>query len=170
MESQQMRYAGLIFALASGAFCVVGSAASAQGVVTTKQMSAEVANGLVMAAVEQCRKDGFRVAAVVVDRAGTVQAQLRDNGAGPHTPNTARRKAYTSASFGITSGEFATRVANPAAAGVKEISGTIPLAGAIPIKAGNDLLGGLGVGGAPSGDKDEACAKAALDKFSAQLK
>ena len=69
-----MRYAGLIFALASGAFCVVGSAASAQGVVTTKQMSAEVANGLVMAAVEQCRKDGFRVAAVVVDRAGTVQA------------------------------------------------------------------------------------------------
>ena len=164
-----MHHVRLIFALAAGAFCFVG-AASAQGVVTNKQVSAGVANGLVMAAVEQCRKDGFKVAAVVVDREGRVQALLQDNGAGPHTSNTARRKAYTSASFGITSAEFATRVSNPAAAGVKDITGMIALAGAIPLKAGNDLLGGLGVGGAPSGDKDEACAKAALDKFAAQLK
>jgi uncharacterized protein GlcG (DUF336 family) len=174
MESEKMRYAGLILALASGAFCVIGQAsaqqASAQGVVTAKQLSADVANGLVMAAVEQCRKDGYRVTAVVIDRAGTVQALLRDNGAGPQTPGAARRKAFTSAGFGITSAEFASRVANPAAAGLKDIPGTIPLAGGIPVKAGNDLLAGLGVGGAPGGDKDEACAKAALDKFAAQLK
>ncbi len=156
-------------ALVSSVFGIVSSA-SAQGVVTSKQLTAEVANGLVMAAIEQCRKDGFRVSAAVVDRAGEVQALLRDNGAGPHTPDTARRKAYTSASFGITTAEFAARVANPGAAALKDITGMIALAGAVPIRAGNDLLGGLGVGGAPSGDKDEACAKAALDKFAAQLK
>ena len=141
-----MHYLRLAVAFVCAA--IVGPAA-AQGVVATKQLSAEVANGLVMAAVEQCRKDGFRVSAVIVDRAGEVQALLRDNGTGPHTPDTARRKAYTSASFGITTAEFATRVANPAAAGLKDITGMIALAGAVPIRAGNDLLGGLGVGGAP---------------------
>jgi len=148
----------------------VSAPARSQGVVSVKQMAAEVANGIAMAALEQCRKDGFRVSVAIVDRAGNLQVLIRDNGAGPHTADTARRKAYTSASLGISTAEFATRVANPGAAGLKEISEVIPLAGALPIRAGSDLLGGIGVGGAPGGDKDEACAKAGIDKYAAQLK
>lgn len=158
-----------ILGLAAMGIVTAGSAWS-QGVVSVKQMSAEVANGVAMAAVEQCRKDGFRVSVAIVDRAGNLQVLIRDNGAGPHTADTARRKAFTSASMGISTAEFATRVANPAAAGLKEISDVIPLAGALPIRAGSDLLGGIGVGGAPGGDKDEACAKAGIEKYASQLK
>lgn len=149
---------------------VLAGAAAAQSVVTAKQLSVGVANGIAMAALEQCRNDGFHVSVAVVDRAGNTQVLLKDNGAGPHTPDTARRKAYTSASFGITSAEFAKRVANPGAATLKDISGVIALAGAVPIRIGKDLVGGIGIGGAPGGDKDEACANAALEKFASHLK
>lgn len=163
-------YRSGLSAAVAGAALMVANAAAAQGVVTAKQLNADVANGIAMATLEQCRKDGFRVSVAIVDRAGNVQVLIRDNGAGPHTADTARRKAYTSASFGITTAEFATRTANPGAAALKDITDVIPLAGAVPIKAGNDLLGGIGVGGAPGGDKDEACAKAGLAKFESQLK
>ena len=42
--------------------------------------------------------------------------------------------------------------------------------GALPIKLGNDIIGAVGVSGAPGGDKDEACAKAGLDKVASDLK
>ena len=154
--------AGLILAFASPA--------PAQGVVTSKQLSADVANGIAMAAIEQCRKDGFRVTVAIVDRAGNLQLLVRDAGSGPHTIDTARRKAFTSATFGITTAEFANFIANPAAAGLKEITGVIPLAGGVPIRAGNDLLAGIGIGGSPGGDKDEACANAGVAKYADQLK
>lgn len=148
----------------------ISTAATAQGVVATKQLSAEVANGIAMAAIEQCRKDGFRVSVAIVDRAGNMQALLRDEGAGPHTPDTARRKAFTSATFGIPTAEFATRVAQPGNGALNDITGVIALAGGIPVRAGSDLIGGIGVGGAPSGASDESCASAALAKFAAQIK
>jgi uncharacterized protein GlcG (DUF336 family) len=154
----------------TGAALTAATAASAQSVVTTKQLSVDVADGIAMAALDQCRKDGFRVSVAIVDRSGNVQVLLKDNGAGPHTADTARRKAYTSASFGIPSAEFAKRVSSPGAATLKDISEVIALAGALPIRAGNDLLGGIGVGGAPAGEKDEACANAALQKFVDKLK
>ena len=161
---------GLKLALASTALTIFATAASAQAVMTTRQLSVDVANGIAMATLEQCRKDGFHVSVAIVDRAGNVQVLLKDNGAGPHTPDTARRKAYTSASFGISSAEFAKRVSNPPAATLKDITEVIALAGALPIRAGKDLLGGIGVGGAPAGEKDEACANAGLQKFAAELK
>jgi uncharacterized protein GlcG (DUF336 family) len=161
---------GLRLALASAALTIFTNAASAQAVMTTRQLSVDVANGIAMATLEQCRKDGFHVSVAIVDRAGNVQVLLKDNGAGPHTPDTARRKAYTSASFGISSADFAKRVSNPPAATLKDITEVIALAGALPIRAGNDLLGGIGVGGAPAGEKDESCANAGLQKFAAELK
>ncbi len=155
----------------AAATVVSASLALAQGVVTTKQLGADTANGIAMAAVAQCRKDGFRVSVAIVDRGGNLQALVRDDGAGPHTADTARRKAFTSATFGISSAEFSQRVAsNPGAANLKEITGVIALGGALPIRAGKDLVGGIGVGGAPGGDKDEACAKAGIEKYAAQLK
>lgn len=164
MNSTYLRTAIVFAAL------TVSGTASAQGVVTTKQISAEVANGIAMATIEQCRKDGFRVSVAIVDRAGNIQALLRDEGVGPHTPDTARRKAFTSASFGITTADFAARVAQPGNAALNDIAGVITLAGGIPVRAGSDLIGGIGVGGAPSGASDETCAKAGLEKFAGQLK
>jgi len=164
-------YSTGLTAILAGAALTFASAASAQAVVTNKQLSADVANGIAMAALEQCRKDSSRVSVAIVDRAGNMQVLIRDNGAAPHTADTARRKASTSASFGMTSAAFATLVSsNPGAAGLKDITGMIALAGGAPIRAGNDLIGGIGVGGSPSGEKDEACANAGIEKFAAQLK
>ncbi len=160
----------LVFVTAVVVGIATAGPASAQALVPSRQLGADVANGIAMATIEQCRKDGFRVSVAIVDRAGNLQVLVRDAGSGPHTVSTAQRKAFTSATFGISSAEFANRTANPAAAGLKEITGVIALGGALPIRAGNELIGGIGVGGAPGGDKDEACAAAGINKFADQLK
>jgi uncharacterized protein GlcG (DUF336 family) len=157
-----------IMAVAAGV--AISAPAFAQGVMTAKQLTAEAANTMVMAALEQCQKDGYKVSAAVVDRGGNLLAFIRDPTAGPHTAESSRRKAFTSATFGMTSAAFATLTANPGAAGLRELTGVFALAGGVPIKVGNDVLGGVGVGGAPGGEKDEACATAGLQKVADQLK
>jgi uncharacterized protein GlcG (DUF336 family) len=143
---------------------------TAQGVMPNKLLSAEAANAMVMGALAQCQKDGYKVSAAVVDRGGNLLAFVRDPTAGPHTAESSRRKAFTAATFGITSAAFATLTSNPGAAGLKDLTGVFALAGGVPIKIGNDVLGGVGVGGAPGGEKDEACASAGLAKVADQLK
>jgi len=140
------------------------------GVIAGKLLTAAAANAMVMGALEQCQKDGYKVSAAVVDRGGNLLAFIRDPTAGPHTAESSRRKAFTSATFGMTSAAFATLTANPGAAGLKDLTGVFALAGGVPIKIGTDVLGGIGVGGAPGGDKDEACASAGLAKVADQLK
>lgn len=158
---------GIVAALASLGFA---SGASAQGVMPSRLLTADAANAMVMGALAQCQKDGYKVSAAVVDRGGNLLAFVRDPTAGPHTAESSRRKAFTSATFGMTSAAFATLTANPGAAGLKDLTGVFALAGGVPIKIGNDVLGGVGVGGAPGGDKDEACASAGLAKVADQLK
>jgi uncharacterized protein GlcG (DUF336 family) len=144
--------------------------ASAQGVLPGHLLSAEAANAMVMAALAECQKNSYRVSAAVVDRSGNLLAFIHDPIAGPHTADSSRRKAFTAATFGMTSAAFATLTANPAAAGLKDLTGVFALAGGVPIKLGNEVLGGIGVGGAPGGEKDEACASAGLAKVADQLK
>jgi uncharacterized protein GlcG (DUF336 family) len=103
-----------------------------------------------------------------VDRGGNLLAFARDPTAGPHTAESSRRKAFTAATFGMTSAAFAALTTNPSAAGLKDLTGVFALAGGVPINLGNDVLGG--VGGAPGGEKDEACASAGLAKVADQLK
>jgi uncharacterized protein GlcG (DUF336 family) len=143
---------------------------SAQAVMQSRLLTAEAANAMVMAALAECQKNGYKVSAAVVDRGGNLLAFVRDPTAGPHTAESSRRKAFTAATFGMTSAAFATLTANPAAAGLKDLTGVFALAGGVPIKIGNDVLGGIGVGGAPGGDKDEACASIGLAKVADQLK
>ncbi len=141
-----------------------------QTVLPSRMLSAEAANTMVMGALAECQKNGYRVSAAVVDRGGNLLAFVRDPIAGPHTAESSRRKAFTAMTFGMTSAAFATLTANPAAAGLKDLTGVFTLAGGVPIKIGNEVLGGIGVGGAPGGDKDEACATAGLQKIADQLK
>lgn len=124
------------------------------------------------AAVEQCTKDGYRVSAAVVDRAGVVRALLREDGAGPHTVDSSRKKAYTSASMGRPTAELGELIAKmPAVQALRDMNENIlVLGGGLPIMMGGERVGGIGVGGAPGGHLDAACAQAGLDSIGADPK
>lgn len=148
----------------------LGSAASAQAL-QEKNMPMNIALELAQGAVQACAKDNYNVAAAVVDRAGVLRALLRADNAGVHTPEAARRKAYTSASSRTPTGAMAKNVQdNPAAAQLVAIDGFLVLAGGVPVKIGNDTIGAIGVGGAPGGHLDEACAMAAIKQVESKLK
>jgi uncharacterized protein GlcG (DUF336 family) len=121
-----------------------------------------------MQSIEACRKDGYNVAAVVLDRAGRVQVALRDTLASPYTLEIAERKAGTA----ILSGA-ATVVFREARSDIRpelnHIQGLIVMGGGLPIRAGGSLIGAVGVSGAPGGEKDETCAQKALDALSERL-
>ena len=95
---------------------------------------------------------------------------VRGDGAPPHTMENSQRKAYTSRTFRIPSGEFVQRVKDNPTTGAVHLTGIIAAQGALPIKAGDDVIGAVGVSGAPGGEKDEACSKAGIDKVADQLK
>src|SRR5947209_1335519 len=145
--------------------------AVAQEVITEKALSLDLAHAIAQGALEKCRADGYHVSVAVVDRDGLLNAALRDDGSGPHTIVTSRRKAFTSVTFRQPSADWAKRVlTDPAVAGLKDTEGTIALGGGVPIKAGNEVIGAIGVSGAPGGEKDEACANAGIQKVGDKLK
>ncbi len=82
-----------ILALTTPAF------AADDATVTYKSLSPEVALEAAQATMKKCRDSGYQIAVAVVDRFGQTQVMLRDRFAGPHTSDTAIRKAYTSVSF-----------------------------------------------------------------------
>ena len=145
--------------------------ANAQPVRTEKNMSLELANQLASATVAACAANGYAVAATVVDRAGTVRAVQRADNAGPHTLASSLQKAFTSASAKNTTLAMQEgSQKNPAAANLVYIPGYLLLGGGVPVKVGNEVIGAVGVGGAPGGNLDEQCALAAIDKVKDQLK
>jgi uncharacterized protein GlcG (DUF336 family) len=117
-----------------------------------------------------CAQQGFRVAVAVVDRAGRLTVQLKGDGAGPHTLDSSRRKAYTAASLGASTAELDATSRLPGAQGLREIGEFLLLGGGLPVAAGEAVVGGIGVGGAPGGPLDEACARAGLDRIAARLR
>ncbi|MDH5553083.1 MAG: heme-binding protein [Nitrosomonas sp.] len=116
------------------------------------------------AALAQCQKDGYNVAVAVVDRAGVVLAQLRDYRAGAHTIDSSRSKAYTSASLRESTQKLAVLVSgNSTIHALGQMNDSILLlGGGFPIKLHGDVVGGIGVGGAPGTSLDEKCARAGL--------
>jgi uncharacterized protein GlcG (DUF336 family) len=123
-------------------------------------------------AVEKCTKDGYKVTAAVVDKAGVLRAQLRADGAGPHTIDSSRRKAYTAGSTGRATSELAELVVKaPHLHSLGKMNESILiLGGGLPIQFGNEVVGGIGVGGAPGTHLDDACAQAGLDAIGATKK
>jgi uncharacterized protein GlcG (DUF336 family) len=153
------------------ALSLVAAAAGAQGVRTEKNISLDLANQIASATLAACATNGHAVAATVVDRAGTVRAVQRADNAGPHTLASSLQKAFTSASAkNTTLVMMEGPQKNPGAANLTDIPGFLLLGGGVPIKVGNETIGAVGVGGAPGGQLDEACAVAALDKVKDQLK
>ncbi len=150
---------------------IAAAGANAQAVRIEKNMSLELANQLAAASVAACAANGYAVAATVVDRAGTVRAVQRADNAGPHTLAASKQKAFTSASAKNTTLAMQEgSQKNPAAANLVYIPGYLLLGGGVPVKVGNEVIGAVGVGGAPGGNLDEQCAMAAIDKIKDQLK
>jgi uncharacterized protein GlcG (DUF336 family) len=150
---------------------VAAGAAQAQAVHSERNMSLELANQIAGATVAACLAGGYNVTAAVVDRAGRLRALQRADNAGPHTIEAAQAKAYTSASAkNNTLAMMEAAQKNPAAANLVHIPGFLLLGGGVPVKVGNDVIGAVGVGGAPGGHLDEQCAAAALDKVKDLLK
>ncbi len=153
------------------ALTLIAAVANAQSVRTEKNMSLELANQIAAASVAACAANGYAVAATVVDRAGTVRAVQRADNAGPHTLGASQQKAFTSASAkNTTQAIMEGAQKNPAAANLVNIPGYLLLGGGVPVKVGNEVIGAVGIGGAPGGHLDEQCAMVALDKVKDQLK
>jgi uncharacterized protein GlcG (DUF336 family) len=125
----------------------------------------DVAQKMANGAMKKCREDGYQVSVVVVDRAGVILVEIRNDQAGPHTLNSSFKKAFTSASLGRSTQDLTNMMKDkPELAGLRNMDDRILiLPGGLPIKIENDLVGGIGVGGAPGGNLDETCAKAGLD-------
>ena len=162
-----------LLAFTAVAAVVASSSAAAQTAAprSERDMSLALANEIAAASVAACQANGHAVAATVVDRAGGVRAVQRADNAGPHTLQASQDKAYTAASAkNTTLAMMENAQKNPGAANLVHIPGFLLLGGGVPVRVGNEVIGAVGVGGAPGGNLDEQCALAALDKVKEQLK
>ena len=156
-------FAGLAIATA------LSSTAFAQGLVTQKNVSLAMAQTIAQAALTQCESMGFKVSVAVVDRGGLMIVMLRGDGAGLHTPEGAERKAYTARTFSQPSADFVKRLSDrPETIGSLQYTRVLALGGGLPIKAGNEVVGAVGVSGSPG--KDDVCSQAGIDKVADQLR
>ena len=138
--------------------------------ITHRDLSYAIAKTIAETAIESCKASGYSVSAVVVDRAGEVIVALRGDNASPHTMENARRKAYTARSFRTSTAAYAKRFADndPVVRQQVTLPNVIAIPGGLPIKVGDDVVGGAGVSGSPG--VDEPCVQAGLDKVADQLK
>jgi uncharacterized protein GlcG (DUF336 family) len=149
---------------------LVAAPALAQAPQVEKNISMAMAIAIIQGTLEQCTKDGFKVSVVIVDKGGNVAASIKGDGTNPHTMEFARLKAYTARTRGQTSLATQKQMEDPAFSFLRQIPQIVGVGGGVPIKAGNELIGGVGVSGAPGGDKDEVCANAGIAKVADALK
>jgi uncharacterized protein GlcG (DUF336 family) len=148
------------------------------GVRTEKNISFGMAREIADAALAACQKDGAHTTITVLDRNGAIIVSYRDDGAAPHTTENSMRKAYSALTFEAPSANFARRLEEaPGKVAQVNLSGVIALAGGLPIQAGREIIGAIGISGSkpgpdrqPGGTRDEACAKAGIDKVADRLK
>lgn len=136
-------------------------------VLMEKDVSLRMALTIAETAIDEC---GVNASVAVVDRAGRLRVFLQGDNANPHNIELARRKAYTARTFRRTSAEWAKRT-ETINQGQRMLTDVIPLGGGVPIKVGEETIGGVGLSGAPMGEQqEEACAMAGLAKVADQLR
>jgi uncharacterized protein GlcG (DUF336 family) len=163
------RTSHLVTAIALASACGLAPAANAQ-LAAHKDLTLPIAVAMAQTAVQTCTAQGYKVSAHVLGRNAEVLVAMRGDGTGPHTMENSMRKAYTARMQRRPSGEFAQAAKDNPTIGALHLANMIPAQGALPIKVGDDVIGAIGVSGAPGGEKDEACAKAGIDKVADQLK
>lgn len=161
-----MRASSIAVAVMS-AWAVMGSAAAADNAaqkqpltVNIKRLSLDTALRIGKAAIDQCRKEGVQVTVTVIDRGGHEQVVLRDVLAMDISIPISKKKAHTAMSFNAPTSQLTDRFSG--AYGVPKLDQLVISPGGIPINVGGNIMGGIGVSGAPSGEIDERCAKAGL--------
>jgi uncharacterized protein GlcG (DUF336 family) len=147
----------------------VAGSADAQ-LIPAKDLSVDMAVTIAQTAVQTCKAQGYSVSAHVLGRAGEVLVAMRGDDTGPHTLENSMKKAWTARAQRAPSVNFANAVKQNPTAGAIHLTNMVPAQGGLPIMVGMDIVGAVGVSGAPGGDKDEACAKAGIDKVAAMLK
>ena len=152
-----------------GLILLLPGRASAQGVVTERNLSLALARSIAEATIAECKSKGFNTAAAVVDRAGQVLVLLRDEKATAQTLEMARRKAYTARMFRVSTLEFQKRTADPTLSAQRDVSEILALGGGVPIQVGTETIGGVGSSGS-SQETDDACARAGIAKVAELLK
>jgi uncharacterized protein GlcG (DUF336 family) len=123
-------------------------------------------------AIATCQRNGYNVAVTVVDSAGEVRLLLTSDAAPQRAVDSSTGKALTVIAFKVPSATVAQQAASDPALAAR-IAADPKLrarAGALPLTVGSDLIGAIGVGGAPGGEKDEACAAAGIEKIKSRLK
>jgi uncharacterized protein GlcG (DUF336 family) len=150
--------------------------AGAQTLVTERTISIEAAQDAARVALEQCRKEGHRVTVTVLDHAARTKVILRDDGAGPHSVQHSMNKAYTALTYREPSDHAGKRMTgNPNGAGALHLDKMATAAGGVPIRAGNEVVGAIGVSGsrgtaaAAGGATDTKCAQAGIDQIAKGL-
>ena len=137
--------------------------------ITHRDLSYPMALGMASGALDACKARGYAVSVVVVDRGGDTMVALKGDGAGPHTMENARRKAYTARTFRMTTQQFIEDMkTRPVRREQTTLPGVIAINGGVPIKVGDDTIGGIGLSGSPG--VDEECVNAGIEKVKQYLK
>ena len=149
--------------------CALAAPASAQ-LLSHKDLTSSIAITIAQTAIETCKANGYAVSVTVVGCNGEIIVQVRGDNTGPHTIENSFRKAYTARTFRSPSGALVERLKAEPTLGLIHLTNVIANQGALPIKLGDEVIGAVGASGAPGGEKDEACVKAAIDKVADELK
>lgn len=156
------------FALSAGS-ALAQAPATGAGLVSERSISLATAMELATASLERCRADGYKVTITVLNRHARTAVVLSDDGVNPHTIENSMRKAYTAFTTKNSTAEMAKR-AQPNLAGFMLLDRITPIEGGLPIFAANkELVGAIGISGAPGGEKDAACAQVGIDKVASKL-
>lgn len=147
---------------------LLSTSSFAADVVNEKSIGMELARDIASATIEACRKQGYHVSAVVVDRHGLVRAALRDDLASRFTLEIAERKANMTVMAWSDSGQFR-KSREDIRQELNHIDGLIVMEGGVRIVSGGFNLGAVGVSGAPGGDKDAVCANKALQSLDERI-
>ena len=147
---------------------LTGSPAYSEDVVPARLMGLDLARDIAQGAIDACRKEGYQVSVVVVDRSGRVQVLMRDVFSNEQFTSLAQGKAQAV----IMSGGSSAALRENRPDMVNELNllpGVFVLRGGLPIQVAGSTIGAVGVSGAPGGDKDEACAQRGIDGVQERL-
>ncbi len=161
-----VRYCGVATA---AAFACAFTAPADAALITHKYLSLDIAKTIAEGSIAACAAKGYATSAVVVDADGETLVAMHGDGASVHTMENARRKAYTAMTFKQTTAEYAKKLSDPNSVAHQQVTlpNVIAIPGGVPIKAGNDVIGGIGVSGSPGVDED--CVNGGLEKVKDQL-
>src|SRR5260221_3983977 len=148
----------------SASLALASGLAGAQATFTERNITLNAAIEMATASLEDCRAKGYKVTVTVLNRHARTAVVISDDGVNPHTIENSMRKAYTAFTTKAPSVEVGKR-AQPLLSGFLLLDKLTTIEGGLPIMAGKELVGSIGISGAPGGEKDAACAQGGIDKI-----